>query len=633
MWIVEVSPIIKSPIKDETLTYFSTKKLEPGALVETVLRARAVPAVVFKVEKAETKKASLKREKFALRKVNRIIGENFLGAAFLRAISDSSEYFLVSQSSLLQFFLPKAVLKKSGSEKVSADFKEIRTARKDVFKISMYQAARPERIKYYRGVIREALSHGCSVSVVLPTISMAEECFSDLRAGLEDRVFLTHGDLPAKTMQKTWKEISESKTPVVCVGTAMALPLLRPDSSLLIVDEESNESYYHSIRRPFFDLRKFAEFLAVRAGLHIVFGDIMLRLGADESRFLPLSVSRVLSPAESKIIDSRPDKSAEFRVISQELENRLKEAVAGKESVVIIGHRRGFAPITLCQDCGHAVTCSNCSSPVVMHQKNIFFCHYCLQKKEQVLRCPNCASWRLASYGAGVEKIGQELKRLFPEVTLFRFDRDAVKTRKEAERLKNGFMERSGAFLVATEFFLNFFKTPVPHIAVVSIDGLFSIPDYRLHERVMGFLTRLRALSQKSFIIQTRLPELPLFGHALNGNISGFKNEELGERKKLSYPPAVDLIKLTLEDSNRVRLTSLVEKLAKEIKESEPEASEFFGYVDFPAFIVKIRGRFRWHILLRFARGSWPHKHAWLKDILKRLPSGWAIQIDPPSLL
>src|SRR3989344_3031780 len=633
MWIVEVFPITKSPIKDETLTYFSTKKLEPGTLVEAILRARVVPAIVFKVEKAEAKKASLKRESFSLKKINRIIGENFLSAAFLRAISDSSGYFLVSPSSLLQFFLPKAVLKKGGAEKAVSYSKEIQAAKIGVFKISMYQAARPERVKYYRGVIREALSHSGSASVILPTISLAEEAFSDLRAGLEDRVFLMHSELPAKTMQKTWREMLESKTPVVCVGTAAALALLRPDSRLLIVDEESNENYYHSIRRPFFDLRKFAEFLAARAGLHLVFGDIILRLVADESRFLPLSVSRVLSPAESKIIDSRPGRSAEFRVISPELENRLKEAVAGKESVVIIGHRRGFAPITLCQDCGHAVTCSNCSSPVVMHQKNIFFCHYCLKKEEPIERCPNCASWRLASYGVGVEKIGQELKRLFPEINLFRFDRDAVKTRKEAERIKNEFLERPGAFLVATEFFLNFFKTPLPHIAVVSIDGLFSIPDYRLHERVMGFLTRLRALSQKSFIIQTRLPELPLFGHALNGNISGFKNEELGERKKLSYPPAVDLIKLTLEDSNRVRLTSLVEKLAKEIKESEPEASEFFGYVDFPAFIVKIRGRFRWHILLRFARGSWPHKHAWLKDILKRLPSGWAIQIDPPSLL
>ncbi|MBI5787094.1 MAG: hypothetical protein HY446_00895 [Candidatus Niyogibacteria bacterium] len=643
MWIVEVFPITKSPIKDETLTYFSTKEIEPGALVEAVLRNKAVPAVVFRSEKAESRKASLKRESFSLKKISRILSDNFISSAFLQAVGETSEYFLASPSSLLQFFLPKTFLKKSGAERAFSDFEDVKAFSEAGFKVSMYQATRPERFKYYRSAIREALGRGGSVLILLPTISLAEEAFADLRVGIEDRVFLLHGDLPAKIVQKTRKEISDSKNAVVSVGTAPVLSVLRKDSALLIVDEESNENYYHSIRRPFFDLRKFAEFLAARARLHLIFGDIILRLGADESRFLPLSVSRILSPAESRIIDARPEKFSEFRIISRELEELLKTAVARKESVAVIGHRRGFSPITLCKDCGHVITCPNCASPLVIHQQSQknpnsgqkvrFFCHYCLKKEAVLERCPNCASWRLAEYGTGVEKIGQELKRIFPEINIFRFDRDAVKTRKEAERVKNEFLERPGAFLVATEFFLNFFKNPLPHITVISIDGLFSIPDYRLHERVMGFLTRLRALSQKSFVVQTRLPELPLFQHALNGNLSGFKSEEFEERRKLSYPPAVDLIKITLEDANRARLTSAIERLAKEIKEAEPEAGAGFECVDFPAFIVRIKGRFKWHILLRFSRGAWPGKHEKIRAVLKNLSPGWAVQVDPPSLL
>lgn len=632
MWIVEVFPITRSPVAYGPLTYFSTKKLEPGALVEVILRRKTVQAIVFKAERLELKKAALKRESFSLKKINRVVSERFVVYPFLAALLSASKYFLITPSFLLNFFLPKAVLKKN-------DISGFKKAGKNAPpKISFYQADRPERIKYYRAVCREALSRGQSVLALLPTISSAEEAFSDLRLGLEEKVFLIHGDMASKVLIKNWKEILESETPVISVGTAQVLAALRPDAGVLIVEEESNEHYYQTLRRPFFDIRKAAEFLVQAAGLHMISGDIVLRLGADESQFLAMSVSRVLSPAESKIIDSRPDKSSEFKIISQELEDRLKESCRKKESVVVIGHRRGFNPITLCRDCGHVISCNTCSSPLVIHQRKIgeenhFFCHYCLKKSEIAERCPNCKSWRLGSYGIGVEKIGHELKNIFPETKLFRFDRDFVRSRKEAETLKNEFLKLQGGILVATELFLNFFKNPLPHIAVASIDGLFSVPDYRMHERIMIFLTRLRVLAQKSFIIQTRLPDNPLFLHASGGNISGFKNEELAERKKLGYPPEVDLIKITLEDINRARLVTKISELARSIKELKSVNAEPFECVDFPAFIVKVRGRFRWHILLRLARGSWPEKHEELWRVLKGLPPSWIIQVDPPSLL
>lgn len=635
MWVAEVFPITRSLNAYKPFTYFSTKKLEAGALVEVFLRRKPARAIVVKAERLELKKTALKRENFSLKKINRLISERFVAPQFLAALFNSSEYFLSPPSFLLNFFLPKAVLKKSDS----SGSKE--NSRKDAFyKIALYQAARPERMKYYRGVMREALGRNQSVLVILPTIGLAEEAFSDLRAGLEEKVFLFHPDMPSRVLVKNWKEISESIMPVAVIGTAQALTLLRPDTGILVVEEEASENYYQTLRRPFLDLRKFAEFLAQAAGLHLIFGDVMLRLGADESRYLPTSISRVLSPVESKIIDSRADKSLEFKIISEELEKRLKATYAKKDSMVLIGHRRGFTPITLCQDCGHVLGCGNCSSPLVLHKPDArggqaprFFCHYCLQKTEAVERCPNCKSWRISAYGVGIEKIGQELKNILPDANLFRFDRDSVRSRKEAERLKYEFLERQGGILVATEFFLNFFQNPLPHVAVVSVDGLFSIPDYRMHERAMIFLTRLRALAQKSFLIQTRLPSNPVFVHASLGNLSGFKSEELAERRKLGYPPAVDLLKLTLEDVNRARLVKKVSELAAKIKQIEAVSAEKFDSLDFPAFIVKIRGRFRWHILLRLARGSWPEKHKELRELLKNLPPSWVIQVDPPSLL
>lgn len=638
MWIIEVIPISRSFLRDEALTYFSTKKLNPGALVEIGLRNKNVLAISVGAEKLETQKASLKRGAFVLKKINKVLSEGFLNPEFISSLNSVSEYFLISPSSLLRFFLPNTILKKTFYLK-SGDLFPAKTGAGE-FKRTFYQAERQERMKYYRGLIREALSRARSTAIILPTISSAQDAFEDLKVGIEDRTFLLHGDLSAKKLAESRRGIIESKNPTVAVGTSPILAFLKPDSATLIIDEDSSEYYYNSLRRPFFDLRRTAEVVAGKMGLHLIFGDIVLPLDSDPEPGAILSHGRVLSSAENRVIDASKKSPGEFKILSPELRDLISEAVFKKESLVIIGHRRGLNPATLCQDCGGTITCSNCSSPLVTHQKNEsqkhFFCHYCLRKEEIVERCPNCKSWRIASFGAGVEKIGEELKKTYPEIKLFRFDSDVIRSRKEAEEIRRQFNEHPGSVMVATEIFANFFRTPLPHVAVAAIDGLFSIPDYRMHERILNFLIRLRMLAQKSFTIQTRLPSHPVFNYAVSGNVSGFKSQELEERKKLGYPPTVDLIKITADDTDRARLISRVSALAEEIRKTRQlEGSDpaSWDVVDFPAFITKIKGRFRWHILLRLKRNSWPLKHAGIKKILAGLPPSWTIQVDPPSLL
>ncbi|QQG46355.1 MAG: primosomal protein N' [Candidatus Niyogibacteria bacterium] len=636
MWILEVTPISRSFLKGGPLTYFSIKKPEIGDVVEINLRGKNIPALVISGDKLESKKAAVKSGPFALKKINRIMVDKMVNCDFAKILKELSDYFIAPSSSILCFFLPKPLLNKNvldkfGKNTVFLPEKPLSSN----FKASIYQAERTERIKYYRGIIRESLSRGCSAAILLPTVSSAQDAFADLKTGLEERSFILHSDMSSKEISAGWKNISQSAQPIVLVGTALILPVLRQDTGVLVVEEESNEHYYHSLRRPFFDLRKAAELMAKKMGLHLVFGDIILRLDSGtHSHEYP---GRLLSSAESKIIDVGKPSAEGFKIFSPEITDLLSRVIAKQESVILIGHRRGFSPTTLCQDCGQTVVCPNCSSPLVLHgQEQIrkrFFCHYCLKKEEVMERCPNCSSWKLASYGVGVEKLGEELKRLYPKVKLFRFDRDAVKSRKEALSIKQEFLDSPGSIMVATEIFLNYFRNPLPHIIIAAMDGLFSLPDYRMHERIMSFLIRLRSLAQKTFTIQTRLPNHPVFSYVVSGNIFGFQNDELEERRKLRYPPAVDLLKITYQDQNRQKLIANISALAKKIRTGETVKNQNFECVDFPAFVMRIRGRFRWHMLLKLERGSWPEKHPKIAEILKNLPPSWAIQIDPPSLL
>lgn len=641
MWLLDVVPITRSLAGYGALTYFSTKNLSAGALVEVLIRKKKVLAIVVKAEKLERKKAELKRSLFALKKIEGVLAPQFTAGAFGAAIFKTSEYFLAPSSMLAHFFLPKAVLNSTiGKLRLNFEAADLQNANRTSngvknnleFGVSAYQALRADRLRYYRGLIREALSRGRSSAILAPTINSAEDIFREISRGMEERTFLLHSELPLKSHGAIWEKIRAAGQPCVIVGTGTILAFLRNDCGLLIIEEHSSEHYYNSMRRPFFDLRKTAEFLAREMNLHLVLGDIVLPLGLDERYVLAYSNTRILSQAENKIIDAGGGRKGEFKVISPELADRLRAIFDSKESAVLISQRRGFSPTTVCQDCGRTMVCGHCENPLVLHQKSRktseaahFICHYCLRRTEVFERCPYCKSWRLASYGIGVEKIGEELKRILPEVKLFRLDSDVARSRKEAEKIKEDFLSREGNFLVATEIFLNFFQNPLPHILATAVDGLFSLPDYRMHERIFRFLIRLRALAQKSFVVQTRLAEHPVFQYALSGNISGFKTDEMRERERLKYPPAVDLIKITFEDKDRQRLISKISVLSSELKKWSP--------VDFPAFITKIRGRFRWHILLKLPRGSWPEKQPELHAYLSGLAPSWIVQVEPPSLL
>lgn len=630
MWLLDVIPISRSPMKENTLTYFTTREVNVGMLVHVPLRKKLVNAMVIKIEKLVNKKASVKKQAFSLKKIEKIISEPFLDPAFYTFIQELSRYFLVPQSMLFWFFLPKAILERRNNP---PHFLAHQQAEKN-FKISYIQEDRLSRIKHYKGLIREVFAKGHSIFILTPTQTLAEATFSETRNGLEERSFLLHGGLTAKTLRETWEQIADSARPLLVVGTAISMAALRPDTRVFIVEEESSEHYYHSRERPFIDIRKTAEIFARIFNLHLVWGDTILRLGTlQETTYDTVTgnEARLLTPVRQKIIDATSQTPGGFRVLSDELKLYLKEILARKESIVLITHRRGHSPTTLCQDCGRLIVCRACSSPLTTHteesykKKSQFFCHHCLRKEDIPERCPYCKSWRLSAYGIGVEKVGAEFKQEFPDTTLLRIDRDSTPSKKAGEKIKQAFLSSPGNVLVTTELFLSFFSRPLPHIVVVSIDGLFSIPDYRMHERIMRLLIRLRCLAEKSFVIQTRLPAHSLFSHIVSGNISGFKAAELQERKRLAYPPAIDMIKITLEDSNRAKLLKKVAALTRVLQKWNPG--------DFPAFILKMKGVFRWHVVLKLEYGSWPHNHEKLLGILKNLPFSWKIYVDPPNLL
>lgn len=643
MKIVDVIPVAKGVFK-ERLSYFTSKNVSSGALVEVPVKNKFIPAVVSSVFNAKEYKISVKDSSLSLKPVKKIISENFFTPEFLQACKEIAEYFVSTHGSVLKDFMPEAVLK-SGFDAE----KEILLPEADSENPSqkgetmLLQAPGKERVLYYRSIVREEFARNKSVFFCLPATFEMEDIFQELKRGIENYAILLNGKMPKKKIKEEWHKAIREKHPLLIVFTKNFLSLPRKDIGAIIVDQE-NSSSYKAQKQPYIDFRKASEIISKNLKSKLVFGDEFLRSETfysqetGESKSSPAPASRAVSESSQTIIDSKTEaggkwQGRKFSALSPELKRIIFESAEKKEKIIIFSNRRGHSPTTICHDCQRTILCSKCDTPMVLHKNygqktgiaNMHICHKCLQQSPVPEQCPYCRSWRLEDYGIGTQMIAEELAASLPDLTVFRMDSDNISTDKKGEETAAAFYSTGGSVIVGTEMIFSYLKSKVENVAVASLDGLFTLPEFKINEKVFQILLKLKSLSKKNFLVQTRFPDHPIFQYILKGNITGFYKEELENRKRFQYPPFKTLIKIIKEDKNQAHLSKDVANLEKALAEWNPTS--------YQAFIPKIKNFYRRHILLKLERGTWPEKQKKLSGILSSLPPGWKIDVEPESLL
>jgi|ETNmetMinimDraft_33_1059910.scaffolds.fasta_scaffold03693_4 primosomal protein N' (replication factor Y) len=659
MYIVDVIPLSRG-MQKETLSYFTSKKVSRGAIVSVPLRLKNVGAIVVDIRDAKTVKTDIKNAHYGLKKVTDIRAARFFLPAFIEAAEHTASYFVSGTGAIIETLTPSSVISELKEETFLHQDNVEETGRKEktVAQKYTFQAPNKERFAAYKGIIREEFAKGNSVFFCTPTVDDIGHTISFLGRGIEGRTHILHSGISKRKFLDTWSTAILDKHPVLIIGTGSILSMPRHDINTMIIDAEHNWAYKRE-RRPFVDVRIFAEYFADALGVRLIMGGTVLRVEtlyrneiSEFTHFAP-PISRPLSSAKQMLVDMLKTHtplqltSKTFTVISEKLKVTIEDAQKDNQNVFLLVSRRGLFPITLCSDCGSVILCRNCDVPVGLHKQaqrknsqteegeRIFLCHKCGEKNVVKDRCKNCDSWRLTSLGVGAAHVEEKTKELFPNARVLRVDKDSASTKKKAAALLKEFLDTPGSILIGTEMALNLLHKKIAITTVVSIDPLFSLPSFRTNERVFNLLMRLREQSVKKFIIQSRIPETPLFQHVLNGNITDFYKEEIEVRKTFGYPPFSTLIKLTYAGTKQ---------------QTEEEMSRIKKHLDgydlqiFPAFTSKVRGKYITHAMIKIARdkeklgrgpaslrGKWPDKK--LISLLRALPPSIAINVDPEHLL
>lgn len=626
MNLVDVIPLSRG-INKETLSYFTSLNILPGAIVKVPLRGRAVNALAVSVRSAKESRLELRNADFAYKKATEIVSHGIFSNAFMVAAKKCANFHVASVGSTLFSLIPKIILENAQG---------LATAKSPVTKPNILngailQANENDRLVHYKSLIREEFAKSRSVFICLPTISDIKKIEKLLEKGVAEYSYIFHGQMNKKDLKTQWNALCLEQHPVIILATGQFLCIPRYDIGTIIVERESSRSY-KSQSRPFTDLRIFAEFFAKESNIKIIFGDTMLRSETfwryqiDEFHEIVPPTLRISTTAEQKIVDMRRLQTQKFEPISDVFLDLIKKSKRDNEKLFVFSSRRGLAPLTLCADCSTVVICKYCRAPITLHgdsvEKRYFLCHRCGERRDANERCMNCTSWKLKTLGIGIDLIFEILKEKFTDLNVQRLDSDTVKTGTQAQSIIKKFYESPSGVLVGTEMALMYLDQKIENVAVVSIDPMFSMPDFRIREKILSILVRLRELAHKRYLVQTRNIDEPVFSLTERGNLIDFYKQELKDREDFDYPPFTVIIKVSLSGDRKK-----VQEQMQNFVNSIPE----YNSTIYPAFTPFSKGVYTIHALIKIGRKRWVETALFEK--LLALPPSFSIAVDPESIL
>jgi len=461
------------------------------------------------------------------------------------------------------------------------------------------------RWRHYIERASAARSNGRGVVVLVPEIKGVQEALRRLEAAFPGEVAQLHSELTGVTRREGYLSLVRGQR-AVALGTRSAVFAPVRDAGLIIVDEESSESY-KSPDTPFYDSRTVAIQRGRQQGCEVLLGSSHPTIDSMWKAMhgaLALLEERADSPcraaAPSRVLVNLRETRRGPDVMSQALVERLRDVFASGSRAVLFLNRRGDSAQVTCRDCGSTVVCPRCGVPLAYHAKgSSLVCHTCGFTREAPDVCPACGghNWRFG--GFGIERAESEFKRLFPGVAIFRLDKD-VSREVPASAVLAAFAAARPSCLLATRMAVGFPVIPgVALVGVLSCDTLLNLPDYRASEKVFHLLSSLEemvdgSLPGAALIAQTHNPDHPGVRGILDPD--AFYRAELDNRRVFGYPPFKSFFVAHFSGKSPGRVRDAAQRFAA-LAAERGEGVEVLG--PSPSMRAKVRGEYRWQVALR----------------------------------
>ena len=498
------------------------------------------------------------------------------------------------------------------------------------------------KTEVYFDAMAKVLAQGRQVLFLLPEINLTPQLLKRVENRFADvPTAVLHSQMAAGRRTQDYLRAMLGQAKLV-IGTRLAVFTPLPDVGLIVVDEEhdgsfkqDNELRYHA--------RDLAVWRAKQSGCPIILGSATPSLESWHKaqsgayRLLQLTERAHASAQLPQVEILNVGRLKLDNGFSQQALQLLKQNFeAGGMSLVYL-NRRGFAPALFCGDCGHTFGCPNCSAKMVLHQRaRQLRCHHCDHREPIPFKCPDCGNQDLTAVGHGTQRVEETLRAFLPKAAVVRVDRDSTAHKNDWADLYRRIADNEIDILVGTQMLAkghDFARLNL--VIVLNADGSLYSADFRAPERLFAELMQVsgragRADKPGKVLIQTQLPEHPVFAAVKAQDYAVFAENELNERQMFAMPP-FGFQTAVRADAPRVADAMEFLNAAKEtLAPLLPESVSQFGAA--PMLMVRLAERERAQVFLESTSRQDLHRAVslWVQVLQQNRDSKirWSVDVD-----
>ena len=482
------------------------------------------------------------------------------------------------------------------------------------------------KTEVYMRIVEKTLKEGKSAIVLVPEIALTPQMIERFKGRFGSNVALFHSKLSDGERFDEWYRVKEGKASLI-IGARSAIFLPAKNLGLIIIDEE-HENTYKSDQNPKYQTKEVAEYIAKLKGCKVILGsatptiESYYRAISGEMKLVELNCRVDNRPMpEMTLVDMREElRSGNKSIFSRRLYVSMKEKLEKGEQIILFLNRRGFSTFVSCRSCGYVFQCEDCDISMTYHKNGFLVCHYCGKTKQQPNLCPKCGSKYVKFFGAGTERVEEEVRRYFKNAKILRMDVDTTRAKDSHEKIYNTFKAREADILIGTQMVSKGLDFPnVTLVGILAADMSLNIPDYRAAEKSFQIITQVagragRGDKEGEVIVQTYTPEHYSLQYAKKYNYEDFYEKEFTIRAMMGYPPFGRILLINGTGKNENELKNQMIYLGKRVKEKAEEFGGLEVLGPTPCIIYRIKENYRWQIIVK---GEFSAKFSKsIKDIL-----------------
>jgi primosomal protein N' (replication factor Y) len=521
----------------------------------------------------------------------------------------------------------------------------------------LYGVTGSGKTEIYYNAVEQTLRLGRQTILMVPEIALAVYMEGMFRSRLGDRVAIYHSGLSAGERYDEWARMARGDVDLV-IGARSALFSPLQNLGLIIVDEEHDVSYKQEEGGPRYQARDAAVVRGKLGKATVILGSgtpsIQSFHHGTAGRYQVLSMPERIEKRplpEVEIVDMKAVSEEESGngILSPTLKEALKRNLDKGKQTLLFLNRRGFNRVYLCRSCGQPIQCKNCDLGLTYHfTTNRLACHYCGFESEVHKTCPSCGHEGMRAYGFGTEKLEQEVREALPEGRIARMDRDSTRRKGQTFRILKQFSDHEIDVLVGTQMITKGYDFPdVTLVGVIAADFSLGFPDFRAGERTFQILSQVtgragRGEDKGRVIVQTFNPEHYAITSSKAHDYLTFFQKETELREQLGYPPFSYLACLRLQGNHSQTTADTAQRVGKGIRgvlgqwPKRGKDLQVLGPAEAP--LAKLRGKYRWQILIKCKRTGLLHYflreiEVMTRKMLRGSGVGLIVDVDPYQML